>query len=57
MKKNIRKYSLHENDFYEDENGKIVRFGKGSYYQISSEVYKWFKSQRRRKRAVKGTHL
>ena len=39
MKRNPEKYSLHENEIKQLENGKILRFGKGSFYKINSYVY------------------
>ena len=46
MKADPRKFRLHENDFYE-KNGKITRFGKGSFYRINSFTYSWIRYERK----------
>ncbi len=44
MKKWPRKYKLHKYDFYEDDKGNIIRYGKGIgiYYQINDRCLRWF---------------
>ena len=35
------KYELHENEIKEID-GKIIKFGVGSYYKVGVELLKWF---------------
>lgn len=48
MKKEPRKYELHEGDFFIDNNRKAISFGKGTglYYKINERVKKWFDIKR-----------
>jgi len=38
IKKNHKKYSLNENDFYETKDGKLIRFGRGSFYKVEDRL-------------------
>lgn len=39
--RNPLKYSLHENEITEVE-GKIVRYGQGSFYEVEENLMNWF---------------